>query len=465
MTEVPKQLGGYEILAEIQSGGMATLYLAQRSGPAGFKKQVAVKVLKQHLANNQKFIEMFIDEARIAARIAHPNVVRIEELGHTEEQYFLVMEYIHGAALSEVMTSLARMERRLTPPMAVAMAMAAASGLHAAHELRDDAGQLLDVIHRDVSPQNILLGARGEMKVIDFGIAKARNRLHVTDAGAGIKGKLRYMAPEQLTGTSIDRRADVYALGVVLWEMLVMRRLFQGQTDPQVIQRVTQGDMPPPGAFVDLAYALDGAVLEALSRDPSGRPATARDFRRKLKDALPEANAIDRGEMAALLWALRGDSLRKRAERLPGVAAMLQNIELDLTPEEALQRFTEPVSEAFHDAETRVGFATGTGSQEATRVTGHGAETGEAPRPQMGTGGGESLPATRVGRPAAKAAAAKVSATAPSLSPKKSSNTMKLALTVVLAILIGAAATAIVLGVFSEREEPPPVQVVPAPPG
>lgn len=447
MSETAPELGGYEVLAQLKSGGMATLYLGQRSGPAGFKRHVAIKVLKNHLANNQKFIEMFIDEARIAARIAHPNVVHIEELGERDGRYFLVMEYVHGSALSELLMALAQMGRRLKPKTAVALVMRAAAGLHAAHETRDDSGQLLQVIHRDVSPQNILLGARGQVKIIDFGIAKARNRLHVTDAGSGLKGKLRYMAPEQLAGSGVDRRADIYSLAVVLWEMLAMRRLFHGQSDPEVIQRIMKGDMPPPGAFADVPFGVDGVVLESLARDPARRPETARLFRQKLKDALPEAGSVEAGELAAMLWAVLGDELYSRARELPGVGATLNNMELDVAPERALEMLTEPLEQVMQDAETVVamsGADSYEGEEAATQVQDSSSPSPAqfAARPKIGLGG--SLPPGLVS----------ASAVGGSHAPPAATSTLKLVLIVVVAIVVGAAAAVGVLTMI--RDDAPP---------
>ena len=347
---MPTRLGSYDILAEVKSGGMATLYLGRRSGPAGFSRTVAIKVLKSHLAHNTQFIKMFIDEARIASRIAHPNVVHIEELGEADGEYFLVMEYVHGASLSELLTKVSMLQRRLRAKAATALMMAAAAGLHAAHETRDESGNLLNVVHRDVSPQNILVGAKGEVKIIDFGIAKARNRLHVTDAGSGLKGKLRYMAPEQLERSQVDRRTDVYALGVVLWEVLAMRRLFHGASDPEVINRILKGQLPPPGAFADVPFELDAVVMRALSKDPDRRPQTARAFRQELKKAVPAAAGVDPVEIAALLTAVLGGELAEREERLLGRASMMSTTELDVLPAQALQELTAPLDDEVETA-------------------------------------------------------------------------------------------------------------------
>ena len=353
MIEVGSTLGAYQIVAELKSGGMANLYLGQRQGPAGFSRHVVIKAVKGHLSSHADFIRMFLDEGRIAARIQHPNVVRIEELGEDDGRYYLVMEYVHGAAMSEVLAALARRERRFTAEAAVAIIAAAAAGLHAAHETVNERGEPLHVIHRDVSPQNILMGALGEVKIIDFGIAKARDRLHVTDASGGLKGKLRYMAPEQLMRGDIDRRADIYALGVVLWEMLTMRRLFEGKSDAEVIQRIQKGQFPPPGAFADCPHELDQVVVDALARDPANRPPTAREFRQRLRNAVPGAATLEAGDLSALLWGVVGDQLDQQAGALPPGSARTRNsIELEQQPRDMVARLTAPVGRAFEDSST-----------------------------------------------------------------------------------------------------------------
>ncbi|MEM1417913.1 MAG: serine/threonine-protein kinase, partial [Myxococcota bacterium] len=342
------RIGTYEVLEELASGGMAQLYLGRRVGPAGFERLVAIKVVRPYLAGQPEFVSMFLDEGRLAARIAHPNVVHIEELGEDEGRYFLVMEYVHGVALSELLANLGRLERRLTPAAAVAIAMRVAAGLHAAHEIRGEDGRLVELVHRDVSPQNVFLASNGAVKLIDFGIAKARDRLHVTSPGTGLRGKLRYMAPEQFhEAPRIDRRTDVYALGVVLWEMLVMRRLFQGKRDDEVIREIVGGGMPSPGSLAPVPPALDAVVMAALAKDQDARPTTARELRLRLREALPEALAIDDVELAAMLWAVCSDVLNGRGqsdERHSGPG--MNTLELAELPVKALESLTRPLDAA-----------------------------------------------------------------------------------------------------------------------
>ena len=249
MFELGDKVGEYEIVARLKSGGMATLFLAHRRGAAGFQRFVAIKVVHPHLATDASFVRMFVDEALLSARIVHPNVVHVEELGEAEGTYFLVMEYVHGCSLSLLVRALARRKRMLAAEIATSIVMKVADGLHAAHETRGDLGELLGVVHRDVSPQNVLLAYQGHVKLIDFGIAKASGRSQQTEAGS-IKGKFRYMSPEQAWGRPVDRRSDVFALGIVLWELLAARPLFDAANDLLVLENVRHPMVEAPSRWL-----------------------------------------------------------------------------------------------------------------------------------------------------------------------------------------------------------------------
>jgi len=322
----PRRIGNYEIVSHLKAGGMATLYLARRTGAAGFARHVAIKVVHPHLAQNQSFVRMFLDEAFLSARIQHPNVVHVEELGEADGVYFLVMEYVHGAALSQLLKALAVRRRRLTPELATWIAIQIADGLHAAHELRGDDEQLLQVVHRDVSPQNVLLSYAGHVKVIDFGIAKARTRAKETTTKS-LKGKLRYMAPEQAFGKPVDRRTDIYALGIVLWELLTVRRLFEADDDFALLDQVRSPVLFPPSHYADgISPALDAAVLRALAPKMEDRPATMQDFRRLLAEAVPSAMSVDAAHIADLLGAVMTDEIAKQKQTLPDSLSALRAI-------------------------------------------------------------------------------------------------------------------------------------------
>ncbi len=340
MTE---RLGNYQILEHLASGGMAELYVGYREGVAGFRKPVAVKVLRPEMAQNGEIVRMLLDEARLASQIHHPNVIRTEDLGQLDGRYFIVLEYVHGATANQILREVNQARRRLTPAFAVALVSEAAAGLHAAHEATAEDGAPLNIVHRDVSPGNILLSTAGEVKLIDFGVARARIRLHKTANGA-VKGKMRYMPPEQLRGATVDRRADVFALGVVLWELLTGRRLFRGMTNDQVIMKLLKGEVPRVSTMLVVPDSLDEAIAQAMMPDVEDRFQTAEEFRRALLAAMPAARRVDREERSALLLGGMGIALNERArklsERSRGAAFPMR----ELTQEHSLavQRHTLP---------------------------------------------------------------------------------------------------------------------------
>ena len=230
----PRQrpFGRYSLICRLASGGMANLYLAQLSGKEGFEKLVAIKRIHEHLSEEQDFIRMFIDEARLVSRISHPNVAQVIELDRFEESHFIAMEYVDGEGLHALL-------RRTKPklPLVARIIAHTAAGLHAAHELQDQKGNPMGVVHRDVSPQNILISYLGAVKVVDFGVARARGNLHETNIGT-VKGKLAYMSPEQVQSGPVDRRSDVFALGIVLYEATTFRRLFKGESEVEKMRNV-----------------------------------------------------------------------------------------------------------------------------------------------------------------------------------------------------------------------------------
>jgi len=286
--------GRYQLCCELATGGMATVYLARAEGPGGFDKIVALKRIHPHLAREPEFVEMFLDEARLAARIQHPNVCGVFDFGQASGTYYIAMEYLLGETLQTVLARIARRPAFERPArwleLAALLVSEAAEGLHAAHELRDDKGELLNVVHRDVSPPNLFVGYDGIVKVVDFGIARARNRMHATTAGT-IKGKYTYMAPEQASRGELDRRADVWSLGVVLWELLTCRRLFRRDREAETIMAVCTLPIPRPSEVDPTVPAeLDAIVMRALTREIAGRYATAREMGRDLRRFLQRAS-------------------------------------------------------------------------------------------------------------------------------------------------------------------------------
>ena len=244
----PARLGRYEVRAKIAEGGMATVYLGRLAGPAGFERVVALKVIRDQYALNPDFVDMFLDEAKIVARLSHPNIVQVHELGMEGNRLFIAMELLFGQSLWQVWEACRERKVRLRYDLLAWLGARVAEGLHHAHELTD-AGQRLEVIHRDVNPSNIFVTYDGQPKVIDFGLAKAANRISKTAAGV-LKGKLAYMSPEQALGQRIDRRTDVFALGITLWELSADRRLFKQNDDVATLKAVHEANIPDPRTLV-----------------------------------------------------------------------------------------------------------------------------------------------------------------------------------------------------------------------
>ncbi len=271
-------LGGrYEVHAEIGAGGMASVYLGRLRGAAGFSRVVAIKRMHPHLAKDAEVVAMFLDEARLASRVRHPNVVSIVDVVGSGPEIFLVLEYVPGMALHAVLGA-AEDGRQAPPSVALRVLHDALLGLGAAHRATDERGQPLRMVHRDVSPQNLLVGDDGVTRVLDFGIAKAEGRLQERTRTNETKGKLAYMAPEQILGDPLDLRTDVYAAGICLWELLLGRRAFQG-ADPVVMRRILEETLEPPSRVVpDVTPALDALVARAIAKDRTGRFSSATEM-------------------------------------------------------------------------------------------------------------------------------------------------------------------------------------------
>ena len=273
-----RMFGRFELLMEMARGGMATLFLARIRGPESFEKLLMLKKIHDHLADEEEFIGMFLDEARIAALIHHPNVATIFDMGQIDGSYFIAMEYVHGENLTSILRSAVRQKRTFKWPYAVKIIADAAAGLHAAHELRSPEGELLGVVHRDVSPQNILVSYDGHVKIVDFGIAYAAERISHTQAGT-LKGKVSYMSPEQTTSRKLDRRSDVYSLGIVLYESVCLKRLFKEKNEAAALLRIKEGNFPKPREVrPDVPEPLERIILKALATDPDKRYQTAEDL-------------------------------------------------------------------------------------------------------------------------------------------------------------------------------------------
>jgi eukaryotic-like serine/threonine-protein kinase len=294
-------LGRYALYEKIASGGMASVHLGRLLGPVGFARTVAIKRMHPQFSEDPEFVSMFLDEARLAARIRHPHVVPTIDVVAMAGELFLVMDFVQGESLSRLIRAAKTRGERIPPEIVAAMMVGALHGLHAAHEAKSDRGEPLGIVHRDVSPHNILVGTDGVARVLDFGVAKAVGRLQTTREGQ-LKGKLAYMAPEQVRG-EVTRVTDVYSASVVLWEALTGKRLFFGDNEAQVLDQLLRGTRVPPSKHVrGLPSALDKVTMRGLNVDPGKRFATAREMALALEHAIPPATASTIGdwvEMAA----------------------------------------------------------------------------------------------------------------------------------------------------------------------
>ncbi len=328
----PLQLGRYTLHGELAAGGMATVHLGRLMGPAGFARTVAIKRLHAQFAHDPTFVAMFLDEARLAARLRHQNVVPILDVVAQDGELFLVMEYVHGESLSR----LVRLQGSagVEPSIAVGIMVGALHGLHAAHEARGEDGELLGLVHRDVSPQNILLGVDGVARLLDFGIAKAAGRMQTTEEGV-LKGKAAYMAPELLLGEPADRRGDVWAASVVLWELLAGRALFVADSPGATVQRVLGLEIPGPGASAQ----LDAVVLRGLSRDPEARFPTARAMAIALEEVCAPATGRALGEWVELR---AGDALVERQGVLRAIESGSDSLGADASARAELAELVTP---------------------------------------------------------------------------------------------------------------------------
>jgi eukaryotic-like serine/threonine-protein kinase len=308
--QATRRVGRYALFGEIASGGMATVYFGRLVGAVGFSRSVAIKQLHPQFARSPEFVAQFLDEAQITARIRHPNVVSVLDVVAREGELFVIMEFVEGEPLS-------RLVRFSSAPIPMTIASAILVqillGLHAAHEATSENGEPLEIVHRDVSPQNMLVGIDGTSHILDFGVAKAASRVHTTENGQ-IKGKLSYMAPEQLRGADLDRRVDVFAAGIVLWELLAGERLFARSDPGATVTAVLAGEVKPPSQFrPEVSAALDALVLKALAPAVEDRFASAREMAIALENCVPPASSL---KVGAWVESVAGASLKERAQRL-----------------------------------------------------------------------------------------------------------------------------------------------------
>jgi len=278
-------IGKFRLMAELGRGGMSEVYLAVVAGPAGFNKLVVIKLIKGELAEDPDFISMFLEEARLSARLSHPNVVQTNEVGEFGGRYFIAMEYLEGQPYSRILHRLGR-DRGLPLGMSLRILSDVLAGLQYAHDLADFDGSPLGVVHRDVTPHNVFVTYDGQVKVVDFGIAKAMNSAHETRTGM-LKGKVGYMAPEQAKGERVDRRADIFSVGVMLWEAAVGRRLWKGLNEVQILHQLLSGEIPSPRSMrPDISHQLEAIIMKALSTDREQRHGSAAEMQAALDELM-----------------------------------------------------------------------------------------------------------------------------------------------------------------------------------
>ena len=336
-------VGRYALFDEIASGGMATVHLGRLLGPVGFSRTVAIKRLYPHFAKDPDFAAMFLDEARLAARVQHPNVVATFDVVALDAELFHVMEFVPGETLSRLVSVARASTEPLRVDVVAGIVVATLHGLHAAHEARSESGEPLGIVHRDVSPQNVMVGLDGIARVLDFGVAKAAGRSQVTRDGQ-IKGKLAYMPPEQIRGGAVDRRSDVYGAGVVLWEALTSRRLFDGESDAVILYKVTNAaPLPPPSTVVaGIPAALDAVVMRALAPDPDLRFPTARAMAEAIEVSVPLASP---GQIASWVERVSGEHLARKIRRVKEIesrsVALASMLDAGALPREAPLALTE----------------------------------------------------------------------------------------------------------------------------
>lgn len=310
---LPPSAGRYTVFGQIGAGGMAIVQYAQFNAPGGFSRPVAIKRLHAHLASDPAFAASFLEEALLSARISHANVVATLDVLSQPQELAVVMEYIHGETLAGLFAAARARSRAVPHRIAVTLLVGVLHGLHAAHETLSEQGEPLGIVHRDVSPENILIGSDGVPRLLDFGIARARGRVRATPRGE-LKGKLGYMAPEQYQTEDIDRRVDVYGASVVLWEALAGRPLHWAENDALVVKSVMEGDVTAPSTLnADVPAALDALVLRGLARDREQRFGSARELALALER---EIGLASQSQVSDWVEELAGSLLRERAAAL-----------------------------------------------------------------------------------------------------------------------------------------------------
>jgi serine/threonine protein kinase len=364
----PRIVGRYALFDEIAAGGMATIHLGRLVGPVGFSRTVAIKTLHPQFAKDPEFVEMFLEEARLASRIQHPNVISTVDVATAEGEVFLVMEYVAGESLAKLVRSALKKGDPMPVDIGVSILAGMLHGLHATHEAKNEQLEPMHIVHRDVSPQNVLVGLDGVARIFDFGVAKAAAMRSQSTSDGQMKGKLSYMSPEQLNSRDVDRRTDVFAAGVVAWECLAGRRLFAGSDPGEVLAKVLTLDIPAPiDVLSSVPRALSNTVMRALERSPEQRWQTARDFAIEL-----ERNVVLAAPHMVGDWVAQhaGDALqdrRRRVEAVERASVDLGHVGPSATAAATAEFVTPASARSFVPAEpTDVGASSSSTSRSST---------------------------------------------------------------------------------------------------
>ncbi|WP_437960775.1 serine/threonine-protein kinase [Sorangium sp. So ce119] len=310
-------LGRYEILMPVARGGMAAVWAARLVGSRGFQKIVAIKTMLPEFGDDPAFEAMFLDEARLASRIRHPHAVEIVELGDENGVLYIVMEWVDGDTIS-TLNKQVKSTGGVPLPILLRIASSICAGLHAAHELRDDEGKLVDLVHRDISPQNVMVSFDGIVKIVDFGVAKATGRLHETRVVGQLKGKIPYLSPEQLTSGKVDRRSDIFSLGVLLYTTLSGYHPFRGRTDAKTMENILRfAPVPLRELMPDVPFDLAVAIERALAKDPADRWNDCASFQRTLDQiAISIGTPVTDGDVGRFVRETLGDIVAERRKKL-----------------------------------------------------------------------------------------------------------------------------------------------------
>ncbi len=325
----------YKVIEKIASGGMAEVFRAESAGLEGFKKTVAIKRVLPHLAEKKQFIGMFLDEARLSAHLSHSNCVQVFDIGVGDNTYFIVMEYVDGSDLKGVIEYRKRLGQAFPVEEACLVCVRICEGLSYAHEVTDSRGQGMHIVHRDMSPPNVLITRHGEVKIVDFGLAKANSQLEKSEPGI-IKGKFSYLSPEAAQGLPVDAKTDIFAVGIILWELLAGRRLFLGESDIETVRMVQQARIPSIRQYNQRVPAdLEAVLAKALAQDPRQRYQTARDLGRDLNKILfhlgREVSSFDIAQIVLPIWRERMEKKRQRVDRGSIIGSLIDEALFEFT--------------------------------------------------------------------------------------------------------------------------------------